>query len=87
MNRLARLPLPVRCSSQPDFATDARIGRPPERRGSDAKEAPVPPHHPRRWRGGPTRGANSDALIRREALDKTLPIVTHTANIAATPNF
>ncbi len=40
-----------------------------------------------RWRGGPTRGAHTDTLIRQEALDKSLPFVSHTANIAATPSF
>jgi hypothetical protein len=40
-----------------------------------------------RWRGGPVRGSHSDSLIRQEALDKNLPIVTHTAQIGSTPSF
>jgi hypothetical protein len=40
-----------------------------------------------RWRGGPRRASHTDSLIRQEALDKNLPIVTHTATIAATPTF
>lgn len=41
-----------------------------------------------RWRGGPTTlGAASDTLIRHEALDKNLPLITQSVNIAATPTF
>lgn len=91
MNRLATFAaLGALLVAAPSFATDAK--------GSDeaavsaaapaVKEAPLRRRTTlERWRGGPTRGAQSDSLIRQEALDKTLPIVTHTANIAASPTF
>jgi hypothetical protein len=93
MNRLATFAaLGALLVAAPSFATDAdpstdqvavsaavpQVEKAPERRRQTTLE---------RWRGGPKRAAHSDSLIRQEALDKTLPIVTHTATIAATPTF
>lgn len=74
----------------PSFATDAKDS---DKAAVSAaapavKEAPLRRRTTlERWRGGPTRGPQSDSLVRQEALDKSLPVVTHTANIAATPTF
>ena len=91
MNRLATFAaLGALLVAAPSFATDAKDS---EKAAVSAaapvvKEAPVRRRSTlERWRGGPTRGAQSDTLIRQEALDKTLPVVTHTANIAAAPSF
>jgi hypothetical protein len=93
MNRLATFAaLGALLVAAPSFATDAdqtdtqvavsaavpQVDATPEKRRLTTLE---------RWRGGPRRAAHSDSLIRQEALDKTLPIVTHTGTIAATPTF
>ena len=94
MNRLATFAaLGALLVAAPSFATDAdqkndtqvavsaavpQVEKAPKRRLTTVE----------RWRGGPRRAAaHSDSLIRQEALDKTLPLVTHTATIAATPTF
>jgi hypothetical protein len=75
----------------PSFATDAKDS---EKAAVSAaaptvKEAPLRRRTTlERWRGGPyARASHTDTLIRQEALDKTLPIVTHTPNLVAAPNF
>jgi hypothetical protein len=94
MNRLATFAaLGALLVAAPSFATDAdqtdtqvavsaavpQVEKAPTKRRLTTLE---------RWRGGPRRNAaHSDSLIRQEALDKTLPLVTHTATIAATPTF
>jgi hypothetical protein len=91
MNRLAIFAaLGALLVAAPSFATDAKDSN--EAAVSAAapavKEAPVRRRTTlERWRGGPTRASQGDTLIRQESLDKTLPIVTHTANIAASPSF
>jgi hypothetical protein len=91
MNRLATFAaLGALLVAAPSFATDAKDSDQGavSAAAPAAKEAPVRRRTTvERWRGGPTRGASSDSLVRKEALDKTLPIVTHTANIAASPTF
>ena len=91
MNRLATIAaLGALLIAAPGFATDAQ----PTNESAVSAAAPVVKEAPvrrqttmERWRGGPRRGYQSDNLVRKEALDKTLPIVTHTANIAAVPGF
>jgi hypothetical protein len=93
MNRLATFAaLGALLVAAPSFATDAdhkdsqvavsaaapQVDNAPIRRRQTTLE---------RWRGGPRRAAQSDSLIRQEALDKHLPIVTHTGTIAAAPAF
>jgi hypothetical protein len=75
----------------PSFATDAKGS---EKAAVSAaaptvKEAPVRRRTTvERWRGAPyVRASHTDTLIRQEALDKTLPIVTHTPNLVAAPTF
>ena len=91
MNRLATFAaLGALLVAAPSFATDAKSSETAavSAAAPAVKEAPLRRRTTlERWRGGPTRGAQSDSLIRQEALDKTLPIVTHTANIAASPTF
>jgi hypothetical protein len=91
MNRLATIAaLGALLVAAPSFATDAKDSEKAavSAAAPTAKEAPVRRRTTlERWRGGPTRGAQSDALIRQEALDKNLPVVTHTSNIAAVPSF
>lgn len=91
MNRLATFAaLGALLIAAPSFATDAKQDETPavSTAAPVAKEAPLRRRTTvERWRGGPTRGAHTDTLIRQEALDKNLPLVTHTANIAATPSF
>jgi len=74
----------------PSFATDAERDETPavSAAATDVKQAPERRRTTlERWRGGPVRGSHSDSLIRQEALDKNLPIVTHTAQIGSTPSF
>lgn len=93
MNRLATFAaLGALLVAAPSFATDAdqkndtqvavsaavpQVEKAPKRRLTTVE----------RWRGGPRRASHTDSLIRQEALDKALPLVTHTATIAATPTF
>jgi hypothetical protein len=75
-------------ASAPTFAEDAKTEAKSER-------APVAKQESRRlstadrWRGGPylRSGSYNDALIRQEALDKALPVLTTTTNFATTPSF
>jgi hypothetical protein len=91
MNRLATFAaLGALLVAAPSFATDANQTEKPavSAAAPAVKEAPLRRRTTlERWRGGPTRGAHNDSLVRQEALDKTLPVVTHTATIAATPSF
>jgi hypothetical protein len=92
MNRLATIAaLGALLLAAPSFATDADSDGKVAVSAADATTAKEAPLRRRttleRWRGGPTRAPHSDSLIRQEALDKSLPVVTHTANIAATPTF
>jgi hypothetical protein len=91
MNRLAVFAaLGALLVAAPSFATDAEQEEKPavSAAAPAVKEAPVRRRTTlERWRGGPVRGSHSDSLIRQEALDKNLPIVTHTSQIAATPSF
>jgi hypothetical protein len=91
MHRLATLAaLGALLVAAPSFAADADHNE----KAAVSAAAPAPKEAPvrrrttlERWRGGPTRGAYSDTLVRQEALDKTLPVVTHSSNIAASPTF
>jgi hypothetical protein len=79
-------------AAAPSFATDAKTSD----SGAVSAAAPVSQEAPvrrrattlERWRGGPRlRAAHNDMLIRQEALDKTLPIVTNAPNLFAAPSF
>jgi|GEM_PF-4991009 len=78
-------------AATPALAGDAKETR-ETRRGDPQVASKFESRRPttvERWRGAPyTRsGSYNDALIRAEALDKTLPVVTTTPNLATTPGF
>lgn len=91
MNRLAMFAaLGALLLAAPSFATDAEQESPAVSAAAPEVKQVTP--RPRRttierWRGGPVRHTDGDALIRQEVLDKHLPIMTHTGQIAATPTF
>jgi hypothetical protein len=71
----------------PSFAEDAKTDAKSER--ATVAKAERRPTTVERWRGAPyLRSASyNDALIRQEALDKSLPVITTTPNFATTPTF
>jgi hypothetical protein len=75
-------------ASAPSFAEDAKTET-KERARVEKQEAPRRLSTVDRWRGAPyaRSGSYNDALIRQEALDKTLPELSTTANFATTPSF
>jgi hypothetical protein len=78
-------------AAAPSFATDAKDSEQGavSAAAPSVKEAPVRrPTTLERWRGGPRlRATHADTLVRQEALDKTLPIMTNTPNLFATSSF
>jgi hypothetical protein len=74
-------------ASAPSFAEDAKSEARSER-APVVKPESRRPTTVERWRGAPyLRSASyNDALIRQEALDKSLPVITTSPNFS-TPNF
>lgn len=92
MNRLAMFAaLGALLLAAPSFATDADQVETPAVSAAAPEVKQATPKRRRttleRWRGGPVRYSDSDALVRQEVLDKHLPIMTHTGQIAAAPSF
>ena len=74
-------------ASAPSFAEDAKTEK--NERARVEKQEGRRLSTVDRWRGAPyaRAGSYNDALVRQEALDKTLPELSTTANFATTPSF
>jgi hypothetical protein len=74
-------------ASAPSFAEDAKSEARSER-APVVKPESRRPTTVERWRGGPylRSGSYNDALIRHEALDKSIPVITTSPNFT-TPSF
>jgi hypothetical protein len=77
-------------AAAPGFAGDAdrtpEVGTPPAVSVTPAKAKPRRQTTLERWRG-PAPRAHADTVVRQEALDKALPVVTHTGQVGAAPHF
>jgi hypothetical protein len=74
--------------SAASFAEDAKPDTTSERTPAVKLDARRPTTV-ERWRGAPylRSGSYNDALIRHEALDKSLPVITTAPNFATMPSF